>query len=159
MKAADDRKVTCSYNIILMIPVWFEPCDWAGTDWTRWEKGCCCEELSKANYKATGTCLFGLSQFLPKMVEVTTPLTELLKRGQPDKLHWIPGGNNAFRHMKETLVQAPVLRITNSTEMLVLQTDTPYIKSRLRSIVEWIWWRQALAFASWKLLHHEVNYA
>ena len=68
--------------------------------------------------------LFGLSQFLSKMVELITPLTELPKRGQPDKLHWILGCNNIFRHMKEALVHVSVLRIANPTEMFVLQTDT-----------------------------------
>ena len=53
------------------------------------------------------------------MVEVAIPLTELLKRGQPGKVNLTPGCDDAFRHMKEALVQAPVLRLANPTEMFI----------------------------------------
>ena len=49
------------------------------------------------------------------MVEVAIPLIELLKRGQPDEVVWTPGCDDAFRYVKEALVQAPVLRIANPT--------------------------------------------
>ena len=99
-------------------------------------------------------------QFLPKMAELAIPLTELLKKGQPEKVNWNLECDDTFRHAKEALVQAPVLRIANPTEMFVLQTDASNqgLGAVLSQYAE-DGYEHPVAFASRKLLPREVNYA
>ena len=88
------------------------------------------------------------------------PLTELLKKGQPEKVNWNPECDDAFRHAKEALVQAPVLRLANPTEMFVLQTDAS--NQGLGAVLSQYsedGYEHPVAFASRKLLPREVNYA
>ena len=60
--------------------------------------------------------------------------------------------------MKEALVQVPVLRIANPTEMFVLQTDASNqdLGAVLSQYAE-DGHGHPVVFASWKLLPHEVN--
>ena len=105
----------------------FGPCGRAGQIEPDGEKVAAVKNYMRPTTKRQVLAFLGLvrcyRQFLPKMAEVAISLTELLKKGQPEKVNWNPECDDAFRYVKEALVQAPVLKIANPTEMFVLQTD------------------------------------
>ena len=49
--------------------------------------------------------------------------SDLMKKSLPDKVHWTPDCDNAFRALKKTLCQSPVLRNPDFDKQFLLQTD------------------------------------
>ncbi|CAM5131104.1 unnamed protein product [Natator depressus] len=48
-------------------------------------------------------------RFVPHFSAIATPITELCKKGKPDKVVWTEQCQEAFRALKEALVSGPVL--------------------------------------------------
>ncbi|CAM4637987.1 unnamed protein product [Caretta caretta] len=48
-------------------------------------------------------------RFVPHFSTIATPITELGKKGKPDKVVWTKQCQEAFRALKEALVSGPVL--------------------------------------------------
>ncbi|CAM4486941.1 unnamed protein product [Lepidochelys olivacea] len=48
-------------------------------------------------------------RFLPRFSAIATPITELCKKGKPDKVVWTEQCQEAFQALKEALVSGPVL--------------------------------------------------
>jgi len=60
-------------------------------------------------------------RFVPHFASIAAPLTNLTKR-KPDKVTWDPNCENAFRKLKEALMQKPILS-ADPSHPFVLQTD------------------------------------
>ncbi|CAM5139692.1 unnamed protein product, partial [Natator depressus] len=48
-------------------------------------------------------------RFVPRFSAIATPITELCKKGKPDKVVWTEQCQEAFRALKEALISGPVL--------------------------------------------------
>ena len=62
-------------------------------------------------------------QFIPSFLTVAAPLTDLIKKGKPERVQWDANCDKAFGALKEMLISAPVLRVANPAKAFVLQTD------------------------------------
>ena len=62
-------------------------------------------------------------RFIPQFSAIAAPLTDLTRKGLPDKVEWTEECQVSFQHLKETLIGDPVLRIADPSKPFVLQTD------------------------------------
>jgi hypothetical protein len=60
-------------------------------------------------------------RFIKHYGMISKPLTQLLKKGV--SFQWSPQANQAFQLLKDSLVQAPVLRILDFSKTFVIETD------------------------------------
>ncbi|CAM5131992.1 unnamed protein product [Eretmochelys imbricata] len=61
--------------------------------------------------------------FVPHFSAIATPITELCKKGKPDKVVWTEQCQEAFRALKEALVSGPVLANPDFDKPFVVFTD------------------------------------
>ena len=61
-------------------------------------------------------------KFIKGFAKITKPLTLLTR--QQVKFDWTPAYHTAFPHLKETIVQAPILHYPNPTKKYIVYTDT-----------------------------------
>ena len=61
--------------------------------------------------------------FIQNMAAIAAPLTDLLKKGQPNQVHWSEECERSFLKLKEVLCAAPVLRMADHTKPFLVQTD------------------------------------
>lgn len=62
-------------------------------------------------------------RFVPQFSTIATPLSDLTKNDQPDRVKWTPTTNKAFETLKASLTKEPVLRGPDFERPFVLQTD------------------------------------
>ncbi|XP_025116167.1 uncharacterized protein LOC112577326 [Pomacea canaliculata] len=62
-------------------------------------------------------------EYMPHFAAVTAPLTDLLKKGQPNSLEWGEAQERAFVTVKTFLTSDPVLQLPDPSKMYVLSTD------------------------------------
>ena len=62
-------------------------------------------------------------RYIPNFSSVAAPLTDLTKKGKPNKVEWGFVQDSAFSMLKEILSKAPVLRLTDFSKPFILQTD------------------------------------
>ena len=67
--------------------------------------------------------LTGYPSLFPSYATMAAPLTDLLKKGAPNKLTWEPAQDLAFRELKAALSSQPVLRLADFTKQFVVRTD------------------------------------
>ncbi|XP_026116332.1 uncharacterized protein LOC113094960 [Carassius auratus] len=61
--------------------------------------------------------------FIPNFSSIASPLTDLTKKGQPEKLKWTAAAEAAFQTLKEALSSSPVLHAPDFSCPFILQTD------------------------------------
>ena len=62
-------------------------------------------------------------RFIPNFAEKAKPLTDLTKKGLPEKVSWTPLCQSAFSLLKDALSRGPVLRNPDFDRPFTLQTD------------------------------------
>ncbi|XP_064651627.1 uncharacterized protein LOC135502607 [Lineus longissimus] len=98
-------------------------------------------------------------KFIPHYSELASPLTDLTKKGQPNKVGWSEVQETAFRKLKRALCSKPILRLPALNEMFILRTDASDkgLGAVLLQVVDGV--KLPIAYASKKLLPREQNYA
>ncbi len=61
--------------------------------------------------------------FIPNLSYLATSLTDMTRKGQPEKIQWTPAAEKAFQRVKGALTSAPVLRAPEFSCPFLLQTD------------------------------------
>uniref|UniRef100_A0A8C1MWX3 Gypsy retrotransposon integrase-like protein 1 n=1 Tax=Cyprinus carpio TaxID=7962 RepID=A0A8C1MWX3_CYPCA len=61
--------------------------------------------------------------FIPNFSSLAAPLTDLTRKGQPEKVCWTPSAEEAFSQVKAALTSSPVLRAPDFSCPFLLQTD------------------------------------
>ena len=61
---------------------------------------------------------------IPAFAEISTPLTDLLKKGKAEHIQWSEAQKRAYSLLKEYLLQEPVLKLPDLSKPFVLRTDT-----------------------------------
>nr|XP_021325913.1 uncharacterized protein LOC110438340 [Danio rerio] len=61
--------------------------------------------------------------FIPNFSSLAAPLTDLTRKGKPEKVNWTPAAEEAFRSIKTALTSEPVLRAPDFGCPFLLQTD------------------------------------
>ena len=62
-------------------------------------------------------------KFVPNFAIIAAPLTDLLKKGQPEKIEWSVECEQAFKKLKYILTTEPVLKAPDYSVPFVVQTD------------------------------------
>ena len=62
-------------------------------------------------------------KFITDFATVATPLSNLTRKGEPNKVNWTDKCEVAFKQLKESLMQAPILVTLDWSLPFVLQTD------------------------------------
>ncbi|CAM4525184.1 unnamed protein product [Lepidochelys olivacea] len=99
-------------------------------------------------------------RFVPHFSAIATPITELCKKGKPDKVVWTEQCQEAFRALKEALVSGPVLANPDFDKSFVVFTDTS--DTGLWSVLmqeDGKGERHPIVYLSKKLLPREQHYA
>lgn len=99
-------------------------------------------------------------KFIPNFSEIAVPLTDLTKKGQPNKVIWTESQEKAFTTLKEKLSSSPVLKLPNLQAEFILRTDASDIALGailLQKDSEGI--KRPVAYISRKLLDREKNYS
>ncbi|KAI2645131.1 Retrovirus-related Pol polyprotein from transposon 17.6 [Labeo rohita] len=88
------------------------------------------EAIRKASQPLTKTqvrAFLGLAGyyrcFIPNFSSLAAPLTDLTRKGQPEKIHWTSAAEEAFVQLKVALTSSPVLRAPDFSCPFLLQTD------------------------------------
>uniref|UniRef100_A0A9J8C7I0 Gypsy retrotransposon integrase-like protein 1 n=1 Tax=Cyprinus carpio carpio TaxID=630221 RepID=A0A9J8C7I0_CYPCA len=61
--------------------------------------------------------------FIPNFSSLASPLTDLTRKGQPEKVQWTPETEEAFNRVKAALTTEPVLRAPDFNCPFLVQTD------------------------------------
>ncbi len=61
--------------------------------------------------------------FIPNFSSLAAFLTDLTRKGQPEKVQWTSAAEEAFRNIKEALTSEPILRAPDFSCPFLLQTD------------------------------------
>ena len=99
-------------------------------------------------------------KFVPNFATIAAPLTELLKKGQPEKVAWSEECERAFRELKRALTTEPVLKIPDFSLEFIIQADASNCGiGAVLSQVGKDCQEHPIAYASRKLQPREKNYA
>ena len=62
-------------------------------------------------------------EYVPNFAAVTVPLTDLLKKGQPNAVKWEEPQERAFQTVRTLLIRRPILRLPDPKRTFILRTD------------------------------------
>lgn len=62
-------------------------------------------------------------KFIPNFSAIAIPLSDLTKKGQPNKVKWSNSAQLAFDTLKQLLCARPILKLPDFTEKFILRTD------------------------------------
>ena len=98
-------------------------------------------------------------KFIPSYAEIAAPLTNLTRKGMPNKVIWQPEHESAFNKLKTMLVKEPILRLPDLDKEFILQTDASETGVGAALLQEHEDGVFPIAYASKKLLKREQNYS
>jgi hypothetical protein len=85
------------------------------------------KKASKPETKKHVKILLGLANFywkcVPSFAQIAHPLTELIKKGGPNREKWCPQQEETFVKLKSALTSQPILRLPDFEGTLFAQTD------------------------------------
>ncbi|XP_067939845.1 LOW QUALITY PROTEIN: uncharacterized protein [Watersipora subatra] len=98
-------------------------------------------------------------EFVPNYAVIASPLSDLTKKGQPNKVIWTDAQEKAYRKLRATITEKPVLKLPDITKQFTLRTDASdtglgavLLQEHDRKIFP-------VSYASRKLLDRERNYS
>ncbi|XP_061180784.1 uncharacterized protein LOC133189428 [Saccostrea echinata] len=62
-------------------------------------------------------------KFIPNFSAIAAPLSDLTKKGQPNKVVWTDNQQRAFDTLKQMLCSEPILKLPDFSEVFILRTD------------------------------------
>ena len=98
-------------------------------------------------------------KFVPNFSLVAVPLTDMTRKGCPNKLAWSDAALNAFQSLKQALTSFPILKLPNMSEPFILQTDASDRGIGAVLLQEEQGKKLPIAYASRKLKGAETSYA
>lgn len=91
------------------------------------EKVAAIQEFSTPTTKKQVRSFLGLvgfyRRFIPNFSAIAAPLTDLTRKGQPNKCIWGQQQENVFTSLKYALIATPVLKLPDMSKPFILQTD------------------------------------
>ena len=99
------------------------------------------------------------SKFIPNYSTVAAPLTDLTRRGCPNKIVWGEPQERSFVVLKKVLSSNPVLRLSDLPKEFILQTDSSEVGLGAYVLQDIDGQKSPVAYASKKLIKSELNYS
>ena len=97
--------------------------------------------------------------YIPNYSAITAPLSDLTRKGLPNKVEWGNAQNNAFTDLKKALVSPPLLRLPDIEKEFVLRTDASDVGIGCVLLQQHEGELFPVSYASRKLLSRERNYS
>ena len=99
------------------------------------------------------------NKFIPNFSTVAAQMTDITKRGCPNKVVWGDAQEKSFTYLKKVLSSSPILRLPDLSREFVLQTDASEVA--LGAVLMQCYDGQyfPVAYASKKLTQSELNYS
>ncbi|XP_033730000.1 uncharacterized protein LOC117319277 [Pecten maximus] len=98
-------------------------------------------------------------RFIPNFAAIAVPLTDLTRKGAPNKVEWLESHERAYATLKKLLTARPVLKLPNLEQDFILRTDASDTGLGAVLLQEEEGQKMPIAYASRKLLPRERNYA
>lgn len=98
-------------------------------------------------------------KFIPNYASIAAPLSDLTKKGQPNKVVWGEAQARSFEKLKKALCEFPILNLPDFDRPFVLQTDSSNVGIGAVLLQEDGDTKKPIAYASRKLKGAELNYA
>ena len=98
-------------------------------------------------------------KFIPQFAEIALPLTNLTKKGCPNKVVWEDEHQRSFEKLKSYMTHTPILRLPDLNETFVLRTDASNVGLGAVLMQKFNDMNFPIAYASKKLLPRETRYS
>ena len=98
-------------------------------------------------------------EYIPNYAAIAVPLTDLTKKGQPNRVEWGDAQEKAYLTLKHLLVSKPVLRLPDLNKQYVLRTDASDVGLGAVLMQQFEDGLFPVAYASKKLLPREQAYS
>lgn len=98
-------------------------------------------------------------KFIPNFATIAVPLTDLTKKGLPNKVQWTEAQERAFTTLKSLLTSNPILRLPNLEEKFTLRTDASDTGLGAILLQDFDGKKHPVSYASRKLLPRERRYS
>ncbi|XP_037521061.1 uncharacterized protein LOC119397715 [Rhipicephalus sanguineus] len=98
-------------------------------------------------------------EFISDYATLTSPLSDLTRKGLPNNVNWGADQENAFAQLKKRLTTAPILKLPDFERQFVLRTDASDRGIGAVLLQEHDHVLHPVAYASRKLLPREVAYS
>ncbi|GFR76896.1 transposon Tf2-12 polyprotein [Elysia marginata] len=95
--------------------------------------------------------------FIPKFSSIINPLTDLLRKGNPEKIIWSSECEKSLEHIQKILTEDPILIIPNLNDQFIVRTDASDYGIGAVLLQERHGVLMPCRFASRKLLPREKN--
>jgi len=98
-------------------------------------------------------------QYIANYASIAAPLSDLTKRGQPNKVRWEDPQEAAYSSLKSLLPNQPILRLHDHSRPYVLRTDASDTGIGAVLLQEWDGELFPVSYASKKLSSSEMRYS
>lgn len=98
-------------------------------------------------------------RFIPNCSTIAIPLTDLTRKGSPNKIPWNGNQERAFQALKGYMVSSPILRLPDLEKTFIVRTDASKTGIGAVLMQEYEGMKFPVAYASRKLLPRETRYA
>ena len=98
-------------------------------------------------------------KFIPNFSHVAAPLTDLTKKGLPNKIQWTENQENSFRALKQALTSEPILKLPDLSQPFSVQTDASDFGIGGILLQDEGGIKRPIMYASRKLKQSERNYS
>jgi hypothetical protein len=98
-------------------------------------------------------------KFVPNFSEIALPLTDLTRKGQPEKIKWGEPQEKAYKFLKDLLSNPPILHLPDFAKSFVVRVDASNRGIGAVLLQEHDAITFPIAYASRKLLPREQNYS
>lgn len=98
-------------------------------------------------------------QYIPNFSDHSSSLTDMLKKGSPNKLEWESSSNNDFEFLRMCLTRHPILKLPDLKRDFILRTDASNVGLGAVLLQEHGGVLMPVSYASRKLTDSERNYS
>ncbi len=98
-------------------------------------------------------------EFIPNYAAKAVPLSDLLRKGQPNKIEWGEAQERAYTTLKSELTNSPILHLPDVTKPFVLRTDASDVGVGAVLLQDQAGKLCPVSFASRKLSDREQKYS
>lgn len=119
----------------------------------------CCRPVTKKQVRSFIGLIGYYRRFIPNFSAISAPLTDLTKKGQPNKVRWENEHEYAFHSLIRMLSMSPILRLPDFSKEFIVRTDASDTVIGAILMQEHEGQKFPVFYASKKLLERERSYA
>jgi len=98
-------------------------------------------------------------KFIPSFAEIAVPLTDLTKKGEPNKVNWGEAQEKSFQTLKTLLTKSPILHLPDFNRSFIVRADASDVGVGAILLQDFDDGIFPISYASKKLSKTETNYS